>query len=180
MRWYYPVGVALAAALIILAVMLRRRAVKLKNREQMTKKAQEDALNRAISNSLHRDSGENAAAPLEVHYNTDTHGAKGSRMLSIVALEESLTKEYIFGRGDDLFLGDEHGRAAIFRTPDGHKIFCEIFNRGGDVYACQRGVGRGRLTRGRRHAPLSSEGIRLRSGDIIEGTYGRFRIDLLG
>ena len=56
--------------LVILFPLIRRRCRQKKlDQDQIDRKAREDALNRAISNHMHKTPPAESHTPLEVHYN---------------------------------------------------------------------------------------------------------------
>ena len=163
MPWVIFASVLLVVAIITLVVVLMRHHSKRKQEwEQISKKMREDALNKAISNGSHRVVDRQATSPTEVHYNNLVPSShKGAQILSIVVLEESLSKEYLFNWSDHLFLGEEHGKSAIFRQLAGQNVFCEIFNYKNSIYVRQCGNAQGQLIRGKRQTALDSKGIKL-------------------
>lgn len=172
----------LSAAALLLAgaglLFWRTRAKRAKlNREQVDRKLKEDALDRALSNGPRR--SPQAQAPVEVRYSAGAR-REGGAMLRLTELAETTSKEYLFQRGDTLFLGEEYGRAAVFRERGWNKVDCEIFPYQGEVYVrfCGKG-GECRLIRGKQRAYLTDKAVCLRSGDKVETQAGVFLVEFI-
>lgn len=176
------IAVTIAVLFLVAGIVIWRKktAQKKLNLEQMNHKAREDALDRALSNRLYRGNSAQPQAPVEVHYNGGQTVQKGVNMFRLTEKAETVTKEYLFRMDESVFLGEEHGRAAVFYRCTGNTVCCEIFSSGNAVYV--RGYGRsdGQLIRGKQKIGLSAmDGIRLSSNDIIETRYGTFLIEFI-
>lgn len=174
------VCMALAVTLILSFVIFKRkRRKKLMDQEQMGRKAREDILDRALSNQLHRTVQHASQTPLETHYNSEQKVAKGTKMIRLTELSESVTREYLFQWEDTVFLGKEYGRAAVFHQRDNHQVYCKIFPLGGYIYVSQQGSEKGYLVRGKKRADLEPSGLRVLSGDKLEIALGTFLIEFI-
>ncbi len=79
-----------------------------------------------------------------------------------------------------IFLGEEHGHAAIFYQRDkAHTIYCEIFPNDGAAYIRACKTAGGQLVRGKKKAGLDTKGIKLCSGDFIEMKCGTFLVEFI-
>ena len=158
----------------------RRRAKRKLDKEQMDRKIREDALDRALSNRLHHSRSSEAQTPFEVRYSGERTGGKDVEMLRLTEQSESMTKEYLFRMENVIFLGEEHGHAAIFYQRDkAHTIYCEIFPNDGAAYIRACKTAGGQLVRGKKKAGLDTKGIKLCSGDFIEMKCGTFLVEFI-
>lgn len=173
-----PMIVALLAAVAIIALACwRKAAAKAKqDREQADRKRKEDALDRALSNAS-RPSG-SAQVPMQVHYSA--HAQKtGGAMLRLTEQAESVTKEYLFQQAEVFYIGEEYGRAAVFREAGRNTVHCELFPYQGGTYVRLCGSAACRLIRGKETAHITEKAIRLRTGDRIETKAGVFLVEIL-
>lgn len=176
---YIVAGCALAVILIIVLICWRRAVAKKKlDQEQMDRKIKEEALDRALSNRRHLGKSPQAQAPMEVHYKSEPRKGMGT-MLRLTEQAESMTKEYLFQQNETILLGEEYGRAAVFQRKGKNRVFCELFPYEDGIYVRRSGKAEGRLIRGKKAAPLTGEGIRLRSGDRIETQAGVFLVEFI-
>jgi len=177
------IGFAILAAVILIILICWRKAAckKKQNQEQVDRIMKENALNRALSNASHQcgQTKPQAQEPLEVHYNSKISQAERGSILRLTEQAESVTKEYLFQRSDVIYIGEEYGRAAVFRERGTGKLYCELFPYQDNVYIRLCSSAQCRLLRGKQCAPLSSKGICLRSGDRIETQTGVFLVELI-
>lgn len=174
------IGVAAALALWMWLRLRRKRARQKADQEQLNRKIQEDALDRALSNQLHQNKVTGAQAPMEIHYSGDQAARKNVEMIRLTEQSESITKEYLFRKDTVVYLGEEFGHPAIFYQVDGaHLIYCEIFPNDGQVYIRRYSQSGGYLVRKKRKFALEAEGIQLRSGDLVELQCGTLLLEFI-
>jgi len=168
-----------AAVVLVLLIRWRKAAAKAKqDREQIDRKLREDALDRALSNGPRREGAPQSQSPVGVHYNSTPKKENGS-MLRLTEQGESVMKEYLFQRTDTIYIGEEYGRPVVFQEQGRGELHCELFSHAGSVYVRLHGRSEGRLIRGRQTAPLTTNAVRLRSGDRIETKAGIFLVEFI-
>lgn len=182
LQQYIWLGAAAAAVLVLVFWLARRRKASQKAKrdlEKIDRKLKEDALDRALSNQRVTRKGvtNQTQAPAEVHY-TSRAAQETGNILRVTEQAESVTKEYLFQRTEMVFLGEEYGRAAVFCSGTGNKVYCELFPYQNSVCVRAAAEGTSRLLRGKQAVPLTSKAVRLRSGDRIETKAGLFLIEL--
>lgn len=174
--------IVLTVTVLVVLIFWRKKARKAKqDQEQVERAAKENALDRALSNGSHPSSQPHPQAqqPLEVHYNSKGSRAERSATLRLTEQAESVTKEYLFQRTEVIYIGEEYGRAAIFRERGKGKLYCEIFPYQNNVYIRLCGRTECRLLRGKQCASLTAKAICLRSGDRVETQSGVFLVELI-
>lgn len=168
-------AVGLAA---LLACWYRRLARRKADREQMRRKAREDALDRAISNPI-EGGAQQAQSPVEVMYREDRPVPDGP-VLRLTEMGPDAARVYLFPYGAVLYLGERDGRAAVLQREDArYRIECAIFGRGGAFYACAVRQQRVRLRRRRRFTLLDASGVRLNHLDRLELSGSQYKVELL-
>jgi len=177
------IGLVVLAVIILIGLICWRRAARKKkqDQDQIDRIMKEDALNRALSNSSHQggQTRPQAQEPLEVRYNSKVSLSERGSVLRLTEQAESVTKEYLFHRTDVIYIGEEYGRAAVFREKGTGKLYCELFPYQNDVYIRLCGRAQCRLLRGKQCTALHAKGICLRSGDRIETQTGVFLVELI-
>lgn len=175
-------GVVLLGIILgIVFLLQRRKRVKRKaDKEQMDRKMREDALDRALSNRLHHSRSSQPQTPFEIRYHGGQEAAGEVEMLRLTEQSESVTKEYLARKENVIFLGEDHGHAAVFYQRDkAHCVDCEIFPNDGAVYVRRCSESGGQLVRGKQKTGLDTKGIKLCSGDVVELRCGTFLIEFI-
>lgn len=179
-RYIIIIAVALLILFIVLFSIHRKRKVKKDlNWEQMNYKIQEDTLDRALSNRLHRKDTSQSHTPFEIHYSGAAIVSKDVKMLRITEKADTVFKEYLIQKGERVFLGEEYGRAAVLRKNTSSTVCCEIFFYGDAAYVKGHYDTCGQLIRGKRQIELRKEGIKLATNDVIETRYGTFVLEFI-
>lgn len=171
--------VLLILIIVLIAIHRKREAKRILNREQMNHKIQEDTLDRALSNRLHKEEISQSHIPFEVHYSGAVAVSKEVKMLRLTEQAETVVKEYLIQDGECVFLGEEHGRAAVLRKNASNTVCCEIFFHRGSAYVrgCYNSCGQ--LIRGKRQIGLRKDGIKIVTNDVIETRYGTFLLEFI-
>lgn len=173
-------AVVLLILVIVLIVIYRKREAKrILNREQMNHKIQEDTLDRALSNRLHRQDISQSHTPFEVHYSGISTISKEVKMLRLTEQAETVVKEYLIQNGERVFLGEEHGRAAVLRKNTSSTVCCEIFFYRDTAYVRGCYDSCGQLIRGKHQIALNKNGIKIVTNDVIETRYGIFLLEFI-
>lgn len=177
-RWFWIVPAALLPLGVLLALWGRRRAKRKKDQEQVARKLREDSLDRALANRRHK--GPRQESPFAIRYELEGPGKNAGEMLRLTYISESVRREYLFSMGQPVFLGEAHGCAAVFTDAcAADRLFCELFSGEDGMLYARRFNAPACLARGRRQEALDAVGLRVRSGDMIETSGGRFLLELL-
>ena len=174
-------GIIIAAVVVRLLFRWRRTASqRARDREQIDRKFKEDALDRALSNQRAGggSSSSRAETPVEIRYKNSAKAETGT-MVRLTELSESMSKEYLFQMSETIYLGEEFERAAVFKEKASSKIFCELFPYNSGFFVRKRGNAQCRLLRGKQSTGLTSESVRLHSGDRIETQAGVFLVEFI-
>lgn len=174
---------AVAVILTVLAVVLLARWRKLaakarQNQEQINRKLRESDLDQALSNGVSYSDTAQAQVPVEIHYASKGR-TENRAMLRLTEQTASVTKAYLFQRNETFFLGEEYGRAAVFREQGKNAVCCEVFSYQGNVYARRSGRDVCRLLRGKKTMPLTEKAFLLRSGDRLATRTGVFLVEMI-
>ncbi len=179
--------IAIAAVLCILAFVILLRSAKHRkqkkaDKEQMTQYMREEALNRAISNSMSRKYDTEPQRPIDIQYDSKpTKLPKGSKVLRLVETckGSSVMRQYLVNTNEKAFIGEQDGHAAVFsHRTQGNRVFCEFFFIKDEIYARNSGT-EGRLIRNNKSTVLVSSGILIHTGDIIETPYGSYLTEII-
>lgn len=174
------IGVGCALLIRVLLKLYQKKQKHKENLEQMTRKAKEDALDRAISNQRHTQKHAEAQRPDDIHYNADETVSQNTAMIKLTELGETVSRTYLFNVGDAVYIGEEHGKPAVFAQNDEtHKISVHIFTQNGAL--CVRGLEKdsGMLVRGKNRVTIGKQGLKLKTNDIIETRHGSFQIEVV-
>lgn len=174
------IGIGCGLLIRTLLRLYKKRQKHKQNLEQMTRKAKEDALDRAISNQRHSQKHPEAQRPDDIHYNAEEAVSQNTAMVKLTELGETVSKTYLFSMGEPVFIGNEHGKPAVFTQHDADQQICvHIFVQDGAL--CVRGLEKdsGMLVRGKNRVMIGKQGLKLRSNDIIETKYGAFQIEVV-
>ncbi len=165
----------------LLSSILKRRRRKKIDQEQITQRVREEALDHALSNRLHKtDPG--PRQPVVIQYgNGHDRLPKGTRALHLTekCYKSTVTRQYVFGLDNRIYISSQDGRGAVFGQRVGGKpVFCEFFCVDDELYV--RGAGQNAvLVRGKKTAMLTPAGICLNSNDIIETPCGRYLTQII-
>lgn len=169
---------ALAGCAVLAAFLWRRRSRRKQLADQLSRKLREEALDQALSNP-HAPAGRSVPDPVQVTYSPKADRKGDGALLRLTEHNPTVTRTYLFDRGQRLFLGIQDGRTVIRRDYAPQcGILCEVYQNQQAVFV--RGLASGgQLRRGRTTRELSREGVALRSGDelLLPGT--QFRVELL-
>ena len=100
-------------------------------------------------------------------------------MIRLTELSESVKREYLFRWDETVFLGEEHGRGAVFQYRKNHIVYCKLFPVETKICVTRIGDRNGYLVRGKKQVELGTGSLQVLSGDRIEIASGTFLVELI-
>lgn len=180
-----PFSIAAIFAVIVIGLLVflqKRRSYKKAAKEQLDQHIKEKALDRALQNELHMHKEAREQQPLDIQYVSEAQNVKkGAKALRLTEVRngKTIVRQYLFQVGEKIYIGQKDNIPTIFTEKmEKTDVYCEFYASGEDCFV--RSFNNvSRLIRKNQSVILTSSGIKLHSGDVLETPYCKYQVELI-
>ena len=163
------IAVLVILVIVLLVILAKSRKARKENERQAIRKMKDEALKTALSNPFVKmDTVPDNATPIKVKYKTgDKDNTEHMPVIRIDEITKTSEKQFMFGYNERVIIGRQYGTCRILNDSDNGETICMIFYTPNGFGIQLQSNFIVNLIRHRKSTTLSSNVIRLESGDKI-------------